>query len=96
MTQHHYTLQWAAPFPKIAPSQGTSGPPSNSTWFLGPTQVLSPNSIYYCDRLTDHATQSVTIGRINVHSIAMRPKLHPNNYHEMISTKYWHYTITNR
>jgi len=30
-----YTLQWAAPSPvKIAPSHGTSGPPSN-TWFPG-------------------------------------------------------------
>jgi len=33
------------PFPpKIAPSHGGSGPPSN-TWFLGPTRVLNPNGI---------------------------------------------------
>jgi len=29
---------------KIAPSDGGSGPPSN-TWFPGPTRVLKPNSI---------------------------------------------------
>ena len=34
------------PFPlKIAPSHVVSGPSSNNTWFPGPTQVLSPNSI---------------------------------------------------
>ena len=33
-----------APFPKIAPYHGGSGPPSN-TWFPGPTRVLNPNGI---------------------------------------------------
>ena len=61
-----------------------SGPPSN-TWFPGPSWVLNPNSISISaavvagltsvtDRQTDHATRSVTIGRIYVHSTAMRPK----------------------
>jgi len=36
------TLQWATLSPKIAPSHGGSGPPSN-TWFPGTTQVLNPN-----------------------------------------------------
>jgi len=60
-----------------------SGPPSN-TWFLGPTRVLNSNGISIgavvlagltsvTDRPTDHATQSVTIGRIYVRSTAMRP-----------------------
>ena len=39
-----YTLQWAPLSPKIAPSHGGSGPPSN-IWFPGPTQVLNPNGI---------------------------------------------------
>ena len=66
---------------------GGSGRPSN-TWFLGPTRVLNPNgsSIVAAvfagltgvagrqtDRPTDHATRSVTIGRIYVRSTAMRP-----------------------
>jgi len=62
---------------------GGSGPPSN-TWFLGPTWVLNPNGIsvgavifagFTCvrDRPTDHATRSVTIGRIYVRSIVMWP-----------------------
>ena len=52
--------------------------PSN-TWFLGPNQVLNPNSISIAsavfagftsvtDRPTDHATQSVTIGCIYIRS----------------------------
>jgi len=61
--------------------------PSN-TWFLGPTRVLNPNSISIgsagltsatdrlTDRSTDHATRSVTIGCIYVHSTAMRTKMH--------------------
>jgi len=39
-----YTLQWAAPFPKIAPSQGVIWTPSNR-WFLEPTRVHNPNGI---------------------------------------------------
>jgi len=84
-----YTLWWDAPSPlKIALSHGGSGPPSN-TWFLGPTQVLSPNGILIgaavfagltrvtdrqTDRQTDHATQSVTAGCIYIRSTAMWPK----------------------
>jgi len=68
---------------KIAHSHGRSGPLSN-TWFPGLTRVLNPNSISISaavcagltsvtDRLTDHATRWVTIGRIYVRSTAMRP-----------------------
>jgi len=39
-----YTLQWATVFPKIAPSRGGSGPPSNS-WFLEPDRADSPSGI---------------------------------------------------
>ena len=66
---------------------GISGPRSN-TWFPGPTRVLNPSGIWIgsaifarhtsvtdrlTDRPTDHATRSVTIGRIYVRSTAMRP-----------------------
>ena len=58
---------------------GRSGPPSN-TWFPGPTQVLNPNGssigaavLAGLTSVTDHATRSVTISRIYVHSTAMRP-----------------------
>jgi len=61
-----------------------SGPPS-STWLLGPTRVLNPNVISIgaaifagltsvTDRPADHATRSVTIGRIDERSTAMWPK----------------------
>jgi len=76
-----YTLQWDALSPlKIAPSHGVIWNLSN-TWFLGPTRVLNPNGISIgsaiiaglttvtdrqTDRPTDHATRSVTIGRIYV------------------------------
>jgi len=71
--------------PKNLPlPMGGSGPPSN-TWFAGPTQVLDPKGssigaavfaglTSVTDRPTDHATRSVRIGRIYVHSTAMRPK----------------------
>jgi len=79
-----YTLQWDAPFPlQIAPSHGGDFDSSN-TWFPGPTRVHNPNSTSISsavfagltsvtDRLTDHATQSVTTGRIYVRSTAMQP-----------------------
>jgi len=62
---------------------GGSGAPSN-TWLPGTTRVHNPNGISIgsalfsgltnvTERPTDHATQSVTIGSIYVHSIAMRP-----------------------
>jgi len=82
-----YTLQWDAHFPlKIAHSHGGIWTPSN-TWFLGLTRVLDPNGILIgaavfagltnvTDRPTNHATRSVTTGRIYVGSTAMRP----NNY----------------
>jgi len=73
-----YTLQWAAPFPlRIAISHGVSGPSSN-TWFLGPTRVHNPYGILIGAAVltdpTDHATRSVTIGRIYVCTTAMQPK----------------------
>jgi len=64
-----------------------SGPPSN-TWFPGPIGILNPNAIsigsfifawltsvtdWQTDRQTDHATRSVTIGRIYVRSTVVRP-----------------------
>jgi len=72
-----------SPSPKIALSMGRSEPPSN-TWFPGPTRVLNPNGISISlavsaqltsvtDRLTDHTTRSVTVGRIYVCSTAMQP-----------------------
>jgi len=79
-----YTLQRDAPPPSKLPiPMGVSGPPSN-TWFLVRTRVHNPNGISIgsavfagltsvTDRQTDHATRSVTIGRIHVRSTAMRP-----------------------
>ena len=63
---------------RITASIGGSGPPCN-TRFLGPTQILNVNGIWIClavfaglptvtDRLTEHATRSVTIGRVYVRS----------------------------
>jgi len=75
-TECPYTLQWDAPFPlKIAAVNGIWTP--SNTWFPGLTQVLIPNGISIgaavfagftsvSDRPTDHATRSVTIGRIYV------------------------------
>ena len=69
---------WACPFPKNCPFAWTT----SNKWFLGPTWILYPNGITVgwsvfagltTVRNTDHATQSVTIGRIYVHSTAMRP-----------------------
>jgi len=79
------TLYNGTPLPqsKLPLPMGGSGPPS-TTWFPGPTRVLNPNGILIgaaifaglisvTDRPTDHATQSVTIGRIYVRSTAMQP-----------------------
>jgi len=66
---------------KMAPSHAGSGP------HLIRGSLVHPNHqpkrhidwfshfcrAHYCDRKTDHATQSVTIGHIYVHSTAMRP-----------------------
>jgi len=63
---------------------GGSGPTSD-TWFLEFSGVLNPNGISIgaaifaqhtsvTERTTDHATRSVTIGHIYVHSTAMWPK----------------------
>jgi len=75
------------PFPPVqnCPSHGGIWTPSN-TWFSGPTKVLNPNSISIgsavfagltsvTDRLTDHATRLVTIGRIYIRSTATWPNL---------------------
>jgi len=71
-----YTLQLGRPFhPKIAPSCW-GWTPSN-VWFPGPTRVLNPKGISIGSALfagltsvtdipTDHATRSVTVGRIYV------------------------------
>jgi len=73
------------PFPlKIAPSHGFGPWTPSNTWFLGPTRFLNQNGISIGSavftglttvrgRPTDHATRSVTKGRIYVRSTAMRP-----------------------
>ena len=83
----YFTMRRPFP-PQNCPFPWGSRPPSN-TWFLGPTRVQNPNGISIgsavfagltsvrdrqTDRPTDHATRSVTIGRIYVRSTAMRPK----------------------
>jgi len=62
---------------KLHLPMGDVDPPSN-TRFPEPTRVLNPNGIsigwagfyraHYCNRPTDRATRSVTIGRIYVHT----------------------------
>jgi len=75
----YFTVGRHSPPLKIAASHGVSGPQSN-IWFPGPTQVTNPNGISIgsavfagltsvTDRPTDHATRSVTIGRIYVRSM---------------------------
>jgi len=84
-----YTLHWDALPLKIVPSSGGSGPHLIRGSLGPPaTPVLDPNggsidSAVFCrahsvpnrqtDRQTDHATWSVTTGRIYVRSTAMRP-----------------------
>ena len=94
-----YTLQWDAHSPpqNLPLPIGGSGPPSN-TWLPGPTQILNSNGnsigaavfaglTNVTDRLTDHATRSVRIGRICVRSTAMWPN---NTYTKMnLSTVKW-------
>jgi len=66
-----YTLQWVAPSPsKLRLPFGRYRPASNVR-FLGPTGVLNPNGISIgsavfeqLTAVTDHATQSVPVGRI--------------------------------
>jgi len=66
--------------------------PHHNTWFHGSTRNQTKRhldrfsqfcSTHYCDRQTDrrtdHATASVTIGRIYVRSTAMRPNNNSNN-----------------
>ena len=80
----YFTMERPFSHKNLPLPMGGSGPPSN-TWFPGPTQVLNPNgssigaAIFggltsVTDRPTDHATRSVTIGRIYVRSTAMWPK----------------------
>jgi len=81
---------------KLPLPMGGSGPPSN-TWFPGPTRVLSPNGISIgsavlagltsvTDQLTDHATRSVTVDRIYVHSTGgLKIKLKIANFHSLTS-----------
>jgi len=89
-THHRESLYFTMglPFPslKIAPSHGWSGPhlihgslgPPESTTQTASRSVqpfLQGSLVWQTDRPTDHATRSVTVGRIYVHSTAM----HPNN-----------------
>jgi len=78
----YFTMGHSSPS-KLPLCMGGSGPLSN-TWFPGPTRFHNPNGIsigsavlqgslvWQTDRQTDHATRSVTIGRIYVRSTAMR------------------------
>jgi len=67
--------------PKIAPSHGGIWTPSNTVPWAHPSPQPKRHldrlsrfcRAHNCDRLTDHITRSVTIGRIYVHSTAMRP-----------------------
>ena len=74
------------PPPQKLPLPWVSETPPSNTQFLGPTRVLNPNCISIgstvfarlttvSDKQTDHATRSVTVGRIYVRSTAMRPKM---------------------
>jgi len=66
----------SAPFcPQNCPSHGWSKPPSNIWFTLGPLKSTSKWHLdwfnhfwmaHYCDRLTDHTTPSVAIGRIHL------------------------------
>jgi len=84
--ESHYTLQWAPLSLKIAPSHrdlnphlihGSLGPP-----VLNPNGILIASAVFAglndgwlvtrpTDRPTDHATRSVTVGRIYARSIAL-------------------------
>jgi len=76
-----------ASIPQNRPFPWGSGPPSYTyTFFLGSTRVLNPNSMLIAsavfagltsviDWLTDHATRSVTVGRIYLRSTVMWPKM---------------------
>jgi len=87
-TGHHRVslyLQWAAPSPlKIAPSHGGYGThlihgSLGSSESSTQTASRSVQLLHYCDRPTDHATRSVTIGHIYIRSAAMQPN--NNNMH---------------
>ena len=79
-----YTLQWDSPFPlKIAPSHGEiwtpfsymvpwAHPIPQSKRHLDRSRRFFSRLTSVTDRQTDHATWSVTIGRIYVRSTAMR------------------------
>jgi len=85
--EYPYTLQWDACFPpKNLPFpmwgsgphliHGSLEPPESSTqmasgWF---SRFLQGLLVWQTDRPIDYATRSVTVGRIYVHSTAMRPK----------------------
>jgi len=59
------------------PFHGRSRPPSNTRFFGPPkstNQTSAPSVQRFSDRLTDHATQSETVGCIHVRSTAMRPQ----------------------
>ena len=88
---------------KNCPFPWGCGPPSN-TWFLWPTRAHNPNGILIgsavfaglitvTDRQTDHATRSVTIGRIYVRSAAMRLN---NVVHRSGRTSVTSYKLLNR
>jgi len=79
--------QWVRNSPKSALATGVSGPPSNmwlgphefstqtASWSVEPFLQGSCTTMWQTGRPpTDHATQSITTGRIYVRSTAMRPE----------------------
>jgi len=81
-----YILQWDAHSPpKLCPFpwgnldhhliHGSPGPPESSTQTAARSvqPFLQGSLVWQTNRQTDHATRSVRIGRIYVHSTAMRP-----------------------
>jgi len=85
-----YFTMGRRPPPQNCPFSWVRCEPPSNTWFRGPSRVLNPNGISIdsaafagltsvtnrpTDRRTDHATRSVTIVRIYVHSTATWPKM---------------------
>ena len=81
-----YALQWVRHFPKSAPPVGASASPSNTcslgtpdsasqTAFRLVQSFLHGSRLQQTNWLTDHATQSVTIGCIYTCSTAMQPTI---------------------
>jgi len=86
--EHSCTLQWAILPPKNCPFPWGILTPSNMS-FLGPNRILNPNGTSISsaifagltsvtDRSTDHATRSVTRGRIYMRCSLIIVQCYPN------------------